>query len=1085
MNHLQSFRLLLGCALLWTGHAAAQSPPANDEFLGAGIFEGLTAEVAADNTLATAEPGEPIHNGLVATRSLWWTYRSPGYANVTVTVTPDLAPTVVAVYTGGSLDSLEPVPGTLLYRSAPGTAFRFVSVPDAHYRIALESGAEAGGASRVSVAAEPFPAVLPKITRQPVSAVAGLGSVVTFSVTATGTPAVSFQWFREGLMLPGATKATLQISPVRGTNAGAYTVVVSNIVGVVRSEPAVLEVPLVPVITRQPTAQNVEPRGQAVFSVTATGGTLSYLWLKDGVPVPSGTSPTLTIGNVQEADVGSYSVQVLNFQGITASAETSLNLLRSPTAEERKLEILTAIGVTQVREGQSVDFEITTAGAKPMTFQWLRDGKPIAGATAPNLGFSAERTSGGTYSVTVTNPDATVTRHFEPLVVVEAGPPNDHFSNRIPIQMFVPATTFMANREPDEPVLIERAVRSAWWTYQMPADGSVTIGTQNAQFYPVLSVFTGTTLSEQRLIAHRFVNSGERYAEVTFPGQAGETFNLSVADYYGGHGSLGFVVSFTPDPPKDQIPAITQHPTVAGQVEAGTNVTLRVAATGAYPLSYQWWRGPELIPGAIGPTLALTNVQDGSAGIYSVVVTNPNGATRSEPVEMVVQASAPKLVAGLGTNSVTAGYPIILALRPSGSLPMSFEWELAGQSVPRADGPTLQWRPTRPTGPVSIRAAARNAAGATAPAAGVVSVVPAGVRYRWSTLAGKPGVAGQLDGQRGNARFNYPSGIAMDDQGVIYVADADSNRVRKITPDGAVSTFSEAWGKPLMFSSPVDIASGADGTILVLNQGSSIVRWFGESLVARFPGGDWGLGVAPDQTVWRAVNTYVERIALDGTVTRMASALQTVVDVTFDVVGNAYLAEAGGPTIRRLGLDGQLTVYAGTPGRFGQADGPASEATFQHPNSVSFDGMGNLYVADEFASTIRRISPDGVVTTLGGYNNRSGFADGIGFAARFVFPRRVLATREGILYVTDTGAHTIRKGVPVLDEVAPRLHAETAESGIALSWTVGDNLVWLERATAVDASSADWQTADPLSDSDTTIHLVRPEEQSFYRLRSP
>jgi DNA-binding beta-propeller fold protein YncE len=416
---------------------------------------------------------------------------------------------------------------------------------------------------------------------------------------------------------------------------------------------------------------------------------------------------------------------------------------------------------------------------------------------------------------------------------------------------------------------------------------------------------------------------------------------------------------------------------------------------------------------------------------------------------------------------------------------MSFEWELAGQPVPGAREPTLQWRPTRATPSVSIGAVARNAAGTASPGAGAVSVVPAGVRYLWSTFAGKPGVAGHLDGQGSNARFSYPSGIAMNDQGMIYVADADSNRVRKITPEGEVSTFSDAWGNPMMFRTPVDIASGADGTVLVLNQGSSIVRWFGESLVARFPGGDWGLGVAPDQTVWRAVNTYVERIALDGSVNRMASNLQTVVDVTFDAAGNAYLAEAGGPTIRRLGLDGQLTVYAGTPGQFGQADGPASVATFQHPNSVSFDGLGNLYVADEFASTIRRISPDGVVTTLGGYNNRSGFADGIGFAARFVFPRRVLATQDGILYVTDTGAHTIRKGVPVPETAVPRLRAEHAEGGVALSWTVGDGLVWLERSAAAEAGTTEWQAADPLSDSGTTRHLVRPEGRAFYRLRSP
>lgn len=931
---------------------------------------------------------------------------------------------------------------------------------------------------------EPVP---PTITRQPVGATIPLGGQVILSVTVTATPPVTYQWFKGEEPLTAGTGATLRIQSVKATDAGSYTVVVSNPAGSARSDPAVIAVSLTPIITRQPDPQTADPRGIATFAVNATGGSLGYLWLKDGVPVPNGRQATLAVENVQEADAGLYSVQIANFQGVTTSVAVPLTLSRTPTAEEKQLEILSAGGPASEREGNAVSFFVRVAGAKPIAIQWLRDDVPIPGATKPDFGFIAQRTSGGTYSVLVSNADSSLTRRFDPLVISPAGPPNDNFADRTPIPQPPLGTfsTFLASREPDEPVLSERAVRSAWWTYRMPGDGNVTVATENSQIAPLLAVFTGTSLPDLQLIAQRAATTRPGNAEVTFHGLADEVFSLSVADNFGGHGSYGLTVTFTPDPPKDQLPEITLPPALSGPVTAGTNVTLSVTAAGAYPLAYLWLHGTQPILGATGPALTLTNVQADATGLYSVVVSNGNGSVTSAPVELAVQPTAPRLVAGLGTRTVTAGYPITLALRPSGSEPMTFDWTYAGQLLPGPRGATLQWRPTRASAPVSVSVVVNSSAGTGSPAPGVVSVVPAGVRYRWTTLAGVAYQSGSADGAGAAARFSSPSGITVDAEGTLYVADAGSGRVRRVTPEGMVSTLADAVGDPLAFTTPVDVALGGDGLLVVLNQGSSINRLFGDGLVARLGGGDWGIGIAPDGAMWRTGVTIVERVAADGTITRMAANLQIVVDVTFDAAGNAFLAEATGPVIRRLGVDGQLTVYAGTPGVSGVDDGPADTAKFQHPNSVSFDGAGNLFVADEFANTIRRIAPDGTVTTVGGLFQRVAATDGVGATARFSNPRRVVATRDGTLYVTDTGAHTIRKGVPVADTAAPRLQAGHTGGGVVVSWTPGEDLVWLEHTDSLEAAPAEWQVTDPLSDADNPRHLVTPEEQSFYRLRGP
>jgi len=1062
--------------------------PLNDNFADAPAIEGANALVF--NDLALAEPDEPAHGGIPASRSLWWTYSSPGYANVFVDAASSAFDPVVAVYTGDSLTGLTVAPGRYAGPTGnPRAAYLFVAEPGKTYRVAVDILFGSPGRVGLQWSADPFEPLLPEIVTQPGGARIALGGAAAFRVVAKGTPAVSYRWWRGDQPVVRGTNATLEFRNTTVAEAGSYTVVVSNLLGSVRSEAAALEVVLTPIITKEPVAETVAPRGTATFTVTASGGTSAgYQWLRDGVPVSNGNKFSLTVANVQEGDVGLYSVRVANFYGVQSSAEVPLTLSRPATPEELLPEIISVEGMPTVQEGSPVDYLARTAGAKPQSFQWYRNGVPVPGATNPAFSWVATPDLAGAYSVVMSNAIGSVTNHLVPTVVTSlVRPENDDFANRkpLPFEPVIAGSNFRATRELDEPIAgPTSAGRSVWWTFRVPQDSMVTFLSQDTSFYPILSVYSGDELTALQLVARGANTSSNGASTVTFHGYAGDLVNLSVEDYYGGGGSIRLRFQIVADPPKDQPPEIIQPPVGAVSLDAGSTLTLQVEATGAYPLSYEWRQGDQLIRNAVGAVLTVTNAQPSDSGSYTVSVINAKGRVTSSPAAVTVNGVAAQFAAALPVITVTAGYPTALTPRVTGSTPFQFQWTFEGRPLPGATNPALRWVPTRPGGPLAIGLTVENPVGTTSPTPAQVTVVPAGVRYRWTTLAGVANQAGAADGIGSSARFSSPSGITLDAQGTLYVADAGSGMVRRVTPEGEVTTVVGPGSVPLRFGFPVDVAVDREGALLVLNQGA-VHRLFGEGLVGTLGGGDWGIGVASDGSLWRTVNAdRIQRIAADGSLKLVASNLQTPVDVTLDAAGNAYIAEANGPTIRRLAVDGQLTIFAGVSGKYGSTDGPAATAQFQHPNSVCFDGAGNLFVADEFANSIRRISPDGTVTTVGGAFLRYGSADGVGAEARFSSPRRVVATHGGTLYVVDTGAHTLRKGVPI-DPALPVLQARTVDGRVQVSWTPGDGLVWLEAADRPDATT--WVPVDPLSDRNNSQHTL-PEadtgQTGFFRLRA-
>ncbi len=265
-------------------------------------------------------------------------------------------------------------------------------------------------------------------------------------------------------------------------------------------------------------------------------------------------------------------------------------------------------------------------------------------------------------------------------------------------------------------------------------------------------------------------------------------------------------------------------------------------------------------------------------------------------------------------------------------------------------------------------------------------VTPSGVVR---TVAGVAGSSGAADGTGSAARFNLPSGVAVDSAGNVYVADTSSDTIRKVTPAGVVTTLASV----VPFAGPRGVAVDSAGNLYVADTWNNRIR-----------------KVTPSGVV----TTLAGLAGSYGTNDGMGSAARFSLPsgVAADSAGNVYVADTGNNTIRQVTPDGVVTTLAGLAGSSGGADGTGSAARFNGPTGVAVDSAGNVYVADTGNNTIRQVTPGGAVTTLAGLAGSSASADGTGNAARFCGPQGVAVDSAGNVYVADTGSFTIRQVAP-------------------------------------------------------------------------
>lgn len=315
------------------------------------------------------------------------------------------------------------------------------------------------------------------------------------------------------------------------------------------------------------------------------------------------------------------------------------------------------------------------------------------------------------------------------------------------------------------------------------------------------------------------------------------------------------------------------------------------------------------------------------------------------------------------------------------------------------------------------------------------------------TLAGG-GASGYLDGPVDSVVFLGPESIAVHPFGEVFVTDQLIPLVRKIVPGGTVVVvagsrrgYADGAASLARFDTPRGLVLDAEGNLYVADQGNHRIRKITpggevstlagngnpgfEDGVGEAAGFNHPTGLAIDSRghlyVADAYNHSIRKLSPTGEVSTLAgqsigfadgkgraAGFNDPVAIALDASGNLYVADRGNHSIRKITPDGEVSTLAGD-GTPGFADGSGEQARFDHPSGIAADKSGNLYIGDSENNRIRRVTPAGVVTTLAG-DGTAGFADGPATVARFSHPAGVaLDPRGEFLFIADKNNRRIRR----------------------------------------------------------------------------
>src|SRR5271154_646127 len=541
--------------------------------------------------------------------------------------------------------------------------------------------------------------VAPSIVTQPSSQSVLAGQTATFSVAASGTQPLTYQWQENGAAINGAVSANYTTAATTSADNGAsFVVVVTNSAGSISSAPATLTVnadPVAPTITSQPASRTVTAGQTATFTVVASGtAPLTYQWQMNGAAISGATGASYTTPATTTANSGStFLVVVTNSTGSAISSAATLTVTAAPVAPS-----ITAQPASQtVTAGQTATFTVAASGAAPLSYQWQMNGAAISGATAPSYTTPATTTSnsGSAFQVVVSNSAGSMTSNAAILTVNAAAVAPTFTSQPASITVTAGQTaTFSVAATGTQPL-----------TYQWQKNGAA-IG--------------GATASSYTTPATTTANSGSTFAVVVTNSA----------------GSLTSAVATLTVNPAPVAPSITAQP-ASVTVTAGQTATFTVAASGTAPLTYQWLMNGAAISGATVTsytTPATTTANSGST--FAVVVTNSTGSITSNAATLTVNPApvAPSITTQPASVTVTAGQTATFTVVASGTAPLTYQWQLNGAAISGATG-TSYTTPATTTANSGSKyvVVVTNSTGSATSNAGTLTVNPAPVAPSIST----------------------------------------------------------------------------------------------------------------------------------------------------------------------------------------------------------------------------------------------------------------------------------------------------------------------------------------------------------------
>lgn len=259
---------------------------------------------------------------------------------------------------------------------------------------------------------------------------------------------------------------------------------------------------------------------------------------------------------------------------------------------------------------------------------------------------------------------------------------------------------------------------------------------------------------------------------------------------------------------------------------------------------------------------------------------------------------------------------------------------------------------------------------------------------------GTPGFSGD-GGPATLSHLSFPTGVAVDAKGVLYIADTDNNRIRRVGPSGIITTIAGVGhfgflgdggvATQASLNFPTGVAVDAAGIVYIADTGNHRIR-----------------RVGPNGIITTLAGIGIPGFSGDGGPATQAS-LNYPYGVAVDVKGNVYIADTGSNCVRCVGPNDIITTVAGSGAEGFSGDGGlATQAALNSPYSVAVDVTGAVYIADMCNERVRRVGPDGVITTVAG-KGTFGFSGDGGPAAQASLnsPTGMAVDASGVLYIAD------------------------------------------------------------------------------------
>jgi hypothetical protein len=577
-------------------------------------------------------------------------------------------------------------------------------------------------------------AAAPVLNYQPSSLTLTAGETVWLGVSVSGTSPFRFVWKRGTTVLAETTSSSYQLGPVSLTDSGAYSVTISNAAGVVTSNDfsVTVNAPTPPVFTSHPSDRSVFIGGDFTLSSWLTNSNgVTFQWYKDDVAISGAVSREYWLPNFTAAHAGTYRVKATNAAGSTwsNSAVVSIRPVEAPTQAYIYTSQISAT------VGDSFNLNVSANGSSPLSYQWKKDGSPIAGAVSsgfysPNIDFGDT----GIYSVTVSNSAGSITSNGIP-VIVKAFEPRVILAHPASRAVYPGVYVgFEVSLTGNAPVTFQWkkdgvAIPGATWSsYGLP---SGAVEADEGEYSVVITQADGTTTSETATLTVLPPVAPEIQVQPADQSlEPGETIQLwvnatghpapSYQWFYNGEpilgatsqnyykqraassltgeytvqvtNSAGSVMSEVADVnvSEGSPPAITLHPDSCS-VLPSDYVSLDLNVISGTDFSVQWFRDDVAIPGATSTSYYFT-AQPSKAGTYKAVVTNFAGTVTSKEAVVTVDVSTarPVIIRTAGSRAVDGGGSTYLwiGIAP-GVTPNTIVWKKDGQVVPNATAASL------------------------------------------------------------------------------------------------------------------------------------------------------------------------------------------------------------------------------------------------------------------------------------------------------------------------------------------------------------------------------------------------------------